>query len=538
MRSASDLSIERLKNESGEFKLIDILGIRKNKEYKYEYIALFFNGYKYLNCPIPFELYYGTYIGAQYSYGKIKTNISKNAQSKLIEFDPAKIEYTAFRNIINAFNIGPSVYDHSFSSDDGGKKYQHEILNQNVATVNNGNSIFILPCFLIASTFYFTSSKMVNMIMTGNFNDALYGDIEFNKNGVPIVFYKKSYPTSDIPYVVLYHTSSHAKYLWNRLRFFRKPSSINYLYTDTKLPYNKIKTFKCYVSKLPSKTHNVYRIIGIPFSDTFFDYKLYVRATYEDITGSQFHTIDKENPQTTDILSEKSPNNKFITKVTRVELQQNEIIKSNIAISDLVISSNKGSDTYLTNLLDSDEITNLGFGDPTNNGQNTPTMSKRPEKPTVSKEYKIKGTAFGFIDEIANILQSNYGCTLLRKTDGRVPRRKKKSKRAKLTLRESYDGTLDNMRAYRFVEFLIENRHVVLVDIDFDKMETRTSVFILIGKKISDADIKSLLQHYVDSTKYVDIEKEMSTREIQFHYKKHTDKPSRLCYKLLAYLNK
>jgi len=95
----------------------------------------------------------------KYSYGKIKTNISKNAQSKLIEFDPAKIEYTAFRNIINAFNIGPSVYDHSFSCDDGGKNYQHEILNQNVATVNNGNSIFIFH-FLVVFTAINEVAKM------------------------------------------------------------------------------------------------------------------------------------------------------------------------------------------------------------------------------------------------------------------------------------------------------------------------------------------------------------------------------------------
>ena len=177
---------------------------------------------------IPPELLGYYVIGTIYQHGK-RIDKNKNLEILPIKFPLSDGKILKIKEINEATN-------HSVSGKN--KKYIRSMENQYAYLGRLDEYYVIIPCHVIGSAFYFTSTTMRQRIFDSKI-EALYHETGIDKiKGYPYVILKQNVPDSDAVFVYFYATNESASLKWHAIR--------NNLYAEKKA-YDDRKAFSGFV---------------------------------------------------------------------------------------------------------------------------------------------------------------------------------------------------------------------------------------------------------------------------------------------------
>ena len=473
-------------------------------------------------------------IGTYYKHGK-RIGKSKNLELLHIKFPLSGGQVLKVKEINRITKPNVSIDN---------ANYAYAVKNQYAYFGMLGEYSVIVPCHVIGSAFYFTSTSMRERIFDSKI-ESLYHEIGIDKNtGYPYVFLKSNARDSDAVFVYFYATNELAKLKWHAIKnnmyaekkFLepKKPFS-GFVPLKIDFPFTEIKDMDVIALKDESnKRIFVYKILN-PKALIYKHDKIIVRrqslksAKIEDISMSVpqdvvYRTKTKES----DILTDEAPSYKNRTKIITDEDEDNffdvEIIKEIINKDDGEAGKGGGK----AEIISAAGLKDLSLSQ-LRDGKNSDI---RP-----GETKKAEGNYFTFDDfkELIEIFKKENLSKIKENSfivsnPVKFPIERKKKRYNK---KESYDGK--NLRDYiaaRF-QYSIDTavKNVLLIELSQKNLEysdSGFSIFIFIADKyIDNYKEKFFLRKYAANINFERIENYFENYGIILLRKKHPDKKNK-----------
>ena len=470
-------------------------------------------------------------IGTHYQQGK-RIGKNKNLELMQIKLPLAGGQILTIRHINSIIKPNVSLEK---------SIYLNDIKNQYVYFGMLGEYSVIIPCHVIGSAFYFTSTVMRERIFESKI-ESLYHEVGTDKNtGYPYVFLKTGIQDSDAAFIYYYATDEEAMLKWYAIKhnMFSKKKSLDLkgLFSVTvplKIDFPFTESSDMDVIALKDESNNrifVYKILN-PKSLIYKHDKIIVRR--QSLKGGKIEDISMSVPQDivyrtktkdSDILTDEAPSYKNRTKIITDEDEDNffdiEIIKEIVNKDD----GKAGKDGGRAEIISAAGLKDLSLSR-LRDGKNSDV---RP-----GEVKKAEGYYFTFDDfkeliglfkkeNLSKIKENSF--VISDPTKFPIERKKKRYNK-----KESYDGK--NLRDYITARFQYEVgeafKNVLLIELsqkNIEDSDSGFSVFIFISDKyIDNSKEKFFLRRYAANINFERIENNFEIYGIIFLRKKHPDK--------------
>lgn len=422
------------------------------------------------------------------------------------------------------------------------KKYIKLIENQYAYFGRLDGYSVIIPCHVIGSAFYFTSTTMRKRVFDSKIESLYYKTGFDDIKGYPYIILKTGVPDSDAVFVYFYAVNKEARLKWHSIK--------NNLYLEKKALDDK-KAFSGFVPlKIDFPIEGKFEIFAVALKDDvnkrIFVYKILnaeslvykygkiiIRRYLKD-TNKEFDETTRDitqNPiyrtktRETGILSNEAPSYgnsiKIIEDDSGDEFFGVEKIKEIINKDDNKLDRGKGN----INFVSGKEAKDLSFSQ-LRDGRNSnirPAETKKAEQDYFSLEdFKELIKTFNkkydeFIEKDSFIISEQT----------KLPVRKGKKH---LNNKKGYDGR--NIREYIATRFVFTRggvgKNVLLIELDQKYSDKGFSTYILIGENIITAmQEMDFLRRYLLNVNLDNIENYFKIQDIIFIRKKHPDKSNK-----------
>ena len=465
-------------------------------------------------------------VGTIYRHGK-RIDKNKNLELLPIKFPllDGKILKVKEINKITGRNINKD-----------NQKYAYLIENQYAYLGRLDEYSVIIPCHVIGSAFYFTSTTMRERIFDSKIK-ALYHETGIDKEkGYPYVLLKTGVPDSDAAFVYFYANNKYASLKWHSIR--------NNMYAEKK----SLEANKRFSSLVPlkidfpiqgsfyidvlalkdeaSKRIFVYKILNAE-SLVYNSEKIIIkRYRHKDIEENMLdvpqNIVYRTKTKETSFLSNKAPSYKNSIKIIEDDSGDEffgaEKIKEIINKDDNKLDRGKGN----INFVSGKEAKDLSFSQlrDSRNSNIRPAETKKSEQDYFSLE-DFKELIKTFKEKYDEFIEKD---SFIISEQTKLPVRKGKKR---LNNKEGYDGR--NIREYIATRFVFAGdgvgKNVLLIELDQKNSDKGFSTYILIGENIITAmQEMDFLRRYLLNVNLDNIENYFKIQDIIFIRKKHPDK--------------
>ncbi len=511
---------------------MDLRAPSNYKESHYYYYVLFhidrgsYKHYKVIEIPVEYAVLFptnNTYSILQGGQLKVKSLSSEEVLKITI---PYKQEIKRLKDIISTKH-----FKHSFGSKKDNKRidFTERIGNQYIFVGNSNQGKVVIPCNIIASAFYFTSTRVVRHIFENTLSKT-YKKLDIK--GDRFIYYAKSgFADADIPRIIHFVIDNYAKdKVYKLSQKFRKSlidtdiskhlrsSDRKRIYVYAEFPFYGTYEFKVRFHKAGDFLF-IDRIIQhgkLPYDRYNIEV---VREKVERInTDEEPMPVRIENPSDVeDILTLEHPN-KSIKEVNYRLLYEEALLVDKMKRRIITIHK-KGGKKYVFEQRDKAEGVSTEPSTKTTDKPIAKANIQRERAPEPKDSYDLEA-----FKQLLKKLEEFEGLNILEIEENTLPYVKgKRGKRCNKL--EYYDTECSNRRRYLYVYLIYKGKHVLLIEIDQGGLKSGTSTFVLIRAepfKDRKAMAELILRRYLKKVKKEQIQGEfMRHFGIRIYYKKH-----------------
>jgi len=533
MLNTKDIKLKTLcdeQNQDIEFKLVwitDISTKQGNNSYQLIFESLNTENNFYITEELPPELLNNYIINNHYL--NCKELGKNNLINEQITIRPSESKILKIKDTPNR-NDNKSAITQIYS----------ERIGEQYASVCKYNGYYlIIPCHVIGSAFYFTSTTMRKRIFDSKI-EALYHKVGIEE-GCPYVILKTGVPDSDAEFVYFYATNEHARTQWYAIK--------NNLYAEKKVLESKAKC-KGYVplkidfpfmepvdiNILGIKEKKNKRIIVLKILDfdkpKAFGFSEVTPKRYskkikrKENTDAAAETIFRTKTQDTGILEQRDPSYRNQTRKVVDDTDDNKMFPDIIVRKKEIIykDGEKLSEGYRHNnvFITNPEKTDISFNtlrDGGNSGIRPVEMQKAEDNYFTFNDFRELMKMFK--DKYSSYIKENSSFIA---SPAKFPVERKKKRYRK---KESYDTK--NLRDYITARFVYINnsaeKHVLIVELDQKSSVSGFSTFIFINESdINNNQAKDFLRKYAVDVNFSKIQKVFEKQGIKLIRKNHPEK--------------
>lgn len=437
----------------------------------------------------------------------------KQGNTKSVELyipEPKEQERLELGKLIDA-----SLVDYSFVSKTGRKSFAAEILRQNVIKIGN----FLFPCSLIASTFFFTSSRIVGHIISGSIESA-YESIREIGDYIEIEL-KPGYANVDALLLAFLYKSEFAKYSLQKFKGFDPSGNINII---TTLPLNGTFNFTLRYERLADYlyVHEIENFSPNPLEGL----KVKVirkrhtkeREIKEKKTIAIPQAIVDESVET--YIPEMPAGKLYKSAGIRIEIQQRENPNIDLDIEYIEVKDSKfrhvffkSEDTPMVATINQEKSSRSDAID----------IQAYRTKAKIRDDKSKKDFDINDFIRLMDFLRENFNINVYVSEQELVPLGKRRKVSCSKLTHYDYMGNCKFRRRFIYAYFSYYGKNVLLVEIDRKGLTVGPSTLILVGdiKNYRSLAIRLLLK-YMSGMSVDDIEFYFNKHKLSFYLKRHT----------------
>jgi hypothetical protein len=440
--------------------------------------------------------------------------------------------------------LSDSEYDlnYSFPTKQGPRDYTKYNKRQFCVVFENEKQIIIFPCAVIGARYYFTSSSMRHHLFAMKL-DSLYEDIELDTSTrTAKILLRHSASSEDAPHILRFVKNEFAHKQWHavhnslveisrKYELARKNSYFVPLKIDFPVQQTiqmEIRGFKFWDNNKNKEKILVFEIMK-ENSQFDFDTITIQRRVKNKLLGDRT-VIETERFKTTALVKNTYPASRFkripikpTDKRTNPNLDDIKVLREYLddeyeSVIDETVPLTKDIEPALgISVMESD-----GQGD---NDTRPASVARQGEEEKDPKERKPR-EYFVLADfkKLMPHLQQQEEVTGMNISQLRyVPPKYQSRNRKLLSLKESYDKTLQNRRVFVCVSFKYKDKSVCLVEIDHDRLVNGPGTYVLTsdGGENPDSFADMVVRRFVKGEKFKKTETDLQALGINFGSKKH-----------------
>lgn len=431
-----------------------------------------------------------------------------------------------------------------------GKKvvFSNEIVSQYVIQLDLGEKKFLIPSNLVASKFYFFSSRVIPHIL----EDTLYNTYTTltQENGTYKINLKSGYSDADAPKIVFFSIDKYAKESLKLLLAKYKvdlAKKLNKFPIYARFPFYGSFPCKLYYEKI-DKFYYVhdFTITGkvLPYQNLNIEIIRTIKEKGENlIENEKIRNIPLEvftqDDETYYELSHVRPSKYLKSAEIRISVEKNEVdLKKSYLIEK---SENKINVKFRTT---TNEVAGLSVEEKatplSEKEKKTAQLEVKEEIKSQTPEYKRNLDNFrGMID----VLKKEFNFLILWEKELLFPVRKKRINKLSQLEYYDWDKIANGFRPQKKRKFLVlagkfkdlMNKTVYLIEIDQDGMSYSVSTFVFVDEVNKDRDFKDLiklfaffLMKYAEGLTKEKLIKKMLLKGLKTYFKKHPTKLTKL----------
>lgn len=391
---------------------------------------------------------------------------------------------------------------------DGLSEYYNKFFQKQWAyKIEMENYVLVIPCYAIASRFYFMSSSMKNAVMTGNMNELYYRVFPIKDDEVKIHIKKKA-GKKDLPFICRFLTD---KLAWERLTYFfkqTKKSNPSHTSLESYFPSNEVfhisTSYKVLEHKIDSKP--VHYVLSINNDDSSLgfsklEYKQFSSIEKpSDMEPTSFpvptrNRFKKRRPFNRDkIIRQGTPSSDNLNEIMFEENEKDlntiglEINGKNIYMPsppspDIDNTDEQGSNSFEPSKADGDDkLSQMGYTE-TDNEEN-------------KEIFKLED-----FQEFYNSLMDMNGVQEIEEPSLHIVPKVKNQTRNSISSK-SINSLTGKARKYLFAIFAYDNKCVHIVELEHDTWGPSTWLFISndLDTEYTHEDMENILYKYIDDS--------------------------------------
>ena len=513
---------------------------RNHKESHYYYYTLFYidrgsyKHYKVVEVPVEYAILFP--LTAQYliTYGG-KLNVEILPEEEIISIEiPPEQEIKRLREV-----IAPENFEHRFKSKKDGKymDFTDRIGDQYVFVGESDIGKVIIPCSIIASAFYFTSTRIVRYMFEGDLSKAYK---KIYRKGTRFVYYAKpGFSDADIPGIIHFTVDSYARRrLYELSRKFRK----SLIYKDISKHIQSQNRKGIYVyAGFPFYGEYEFRVrfhkVGAyVFIDHIIQYGQLPYDKYNiEIVRERFEYSGTEGQETvveindplevTNMLTTEHPSSS-IRGVNHRILYEMALMNDKIRKRVIKVHKEGKSVVFETGEIDKVEGVSTEPATKTTDKKVAKVNPERERRWQSRDVYDLKDF-IGLLEKLESILEVSIQ-EIVEDELPEIKENPQKQDRNRCNKTEYYGADCSARRRYLYAYFEYNGKHVLLVEVDQLLLNPGISTFVLVadkpfGNKRGIAEL--ILRRHLRKVKKEQIKREfMQHFNIYVHYKKHPSK--------------
>ena len=536
MPKLSDLKLPKLSNDAYKdvkFRLHFITDISTKPGENY-YNAIF----KSIKARADFDIQEKIYpeLLNYYVIGNIYQQGERIDKSKYLEL--LRIKFPLLDGKILKIKEINEITDHSIVNND--QRSKRSIENQYAYLGVFDGYYVIIPCHVIGSAFYFTSTTMRERIFDSKIQ-SLYHETGIDKEkGYPYALLKTGVPDSDAAFIYFYANNKYASLKWHSIR--------NNMYAEKK----SLEANKRFSSLVPlkidfpiqgsfymdvlalkdesSKRIFVYKILNAESS--IYNYEKIIIRRYrhkgieENIRDVSQNIIYRTKTKETGIISNEAPSYRNSIKI--IEDDDDDDFFGIEKIKEIISKEGGAADNNNVDFISAKEAKDISFNS-LRDGKNS---GVRPGETKKTKSYYFTFDDFKeliemFLNKYSEFVETE---SVVISNPAKFPAAKNKKHFNK---KESYDGK--NLRDYITARFEFKadsaGKNVLLIELSQRNQEDSDkgfSIFIFIADKYIDSyKEKDFLRKYAANINFGKIENYFKSNSMLLIRKKHPDKSNK-----------
>ena len=430
------------------------------------------------------------------------------------------------------------ITDHSIVNND--QRSKRSIENQYAYFGRLDEYYVIIPCHVIGTSFYFTSTTMRERIFDSKIQ-SLYHETGIDKEkGYPYALLKTGVPDSDAAFIYFYANNKYASLKWHSIR--------NNMYAEKK----SLEANKRFSSLVPlkidfpiqgsfymdvlalkdesSKRIFVYKILNAESS--IYNYEKIIIRRYrhkgieENIRDVSQNIIYRTKTKETGIISNEAPSYRNSIKI--IEDDDDDDFFGIEKIKEIISKEGGAADNNNVDFISAKEAKDISFNS-LRDGKNS---GVRPGETKKTKSYYFTFDDFKeliemFLNKYSEFVETE---SVVISNPAKFPAAKNKKHFNK---KESYDGK--NLRDYITARFEFKadsaGKNVLLIELSQRNQEDSDkgfSIFIFIADKYIDSyKEKDFLRKYAANINFGKIENYFKSNSMLLIRKKHPDKSNK-----------
>lgn len=518
-----------VKHEGKIFTLLFYLDIDNQPGQRgYKFRTLFkSNSGMYLIEKIPVEIAINYPVNVDYQVrqsGMLQIKKNKNISAKQVLFIPENQKIEKLKNIIQHVEH----FEYKFESTKGKKDFTSEILNQFFVICDD----ILIPCTLIASKFYFTSSRIVPHILYNTLKNTHDGIEKINDRYE--IKLKHGYSDVDSAKIIFFTFDDYAKKSLIRLSsYYQKLKQSRSIHFPLLASFPFWGIFEVEIDFMQVEKYRLVNHLRIQNDLPWKSYKVAIVKIkkFSPETDEIEHIKEQVIPQiipedTTGTLSQNFPKKYLKTAGIRITEEKEDFTN----LIDKKILKERGKirfkNIYRKDNQETDELSQqLQVNDIDNQKQIIPVVFLRDKNTEKIDNFTLQDF-LNLINLLKNLHKINTKVEMMD-----IPEIKKDKK--SVNQFEYYDKQGKFRRKCVIVYFLYKNKHVLLFEIDQSgfKIGTSTFVFVSTSKYIMQNKwflIKTFFARYIEGIDKETIEKKILEKfRVNLIYKKHPSKKGR-----------
>lgn len=421
-------------------------------------------------------------------------------------------------------------YDQNFIQKSGSKNrdYAQSCKKQKCMVFQKGTDKVVIPCFVIAATFYLTSSSMRTQLFAQNL-EGLYEAFHFDESTkTALIILHRNARTEDAKRIARFAISKYAKKCWNNvMNAGRELTSVqnDTIYTSltAKIPViqdNLKMNVRCH--ELPNAdggTTTLVHEIRQEWTELPFDNLLCARRGNAPLDPNVTVSAEKD-AKSNGRLTNRPPSRAYKGHFIRQFNVPYNPLWEQVTFEQITLPSLRDHAETTTVTEKSDETVELSpqaskGSDPEQKVAKGDIQQEKPKAETVRmalSEFREMVAGFEVMAGVTDLFMSS---------NLEVPLKGDWS-RDYFTLRESYDGNPKHRRHYTYATFGYKGEFVCLVEIDQTGISTHVGTFVMTSATpIGATEAELATSDYVKSVSIGTMEDRWADQDIFFTTKSH-----------------
>lgn len=409
--------------------------------------------------------------------------------------------------------------------------YFKQCQSQQCMAFKQGPTTIVIPCAVIAASFYLTSHSMRVQLFAQNL-EGLYEAIHFDELAKTVlIVMRRNARTEDVKRIARFRVSKHARKCWDNVMNMARERAV----------IGKKHSYYPLIAKIPVIQNGLKMTVrGTELPNAEGGTTLLVHEILREDTSVPFHKIfcgrrgNAEPAQDQTVITEKDaessgnltnrpPSKTFKGKWVHQFSVPSNPLWEDVEFEEIVLPPSQKFSDFKTGTEQTDETVDLSAQtakghDPNQKVAKADLQPSEP-KPKQNNTHRMALEAFR---EMVSGFEGMEGVSNFDKSDDLEVPLKGDEYRERYTLRESYDKDPSHRRHYTYATFDYNGKHICLVEIDQTGMSTRIGTYVLISEtRLGAAEALRAAYNFVQDLKKEDIKSDWADKGIFFKTKSH-----------------